>query len=164
MPEIQSPNSIRGEVWRSRSPTFRLFDFLRSSQQWPWQGEFTDADGKKHPMFFVGPLTRNHRPQASPGFPLLAQSLQKGVGLSREEKHSFQLVVLLIPEKLRVMGHFVKFSKETSKRLGPRSDDRLLSRKTVRSMAGAICGYDRPAEKTGRQWRDGLSALRNSPV
>ena len=137
MPEIQSPNSIRGEVWRSRSPTFRLFDFLRSRQQWPWQGEFTDADGKKHPMLFVGPLTRNHRPQASSGFPLLAQSLQKGVGLSREEKHSFQLVVLLIPEKLRVMGHFVKFSKETSKRLGPRWD--LAHDQTIGFYLAKLC-------------------------
>ncbi|MBC8288988.1 MAG: hypothetical protein H8E37_01610, partial [Planctomycetes bacterium] len=60
--------------------------------------------------------------QVSPGFPLLAQSLQTGVELASQDEHNFQLVVLLIPEKLRVMGHFVEFSNEATKRLGPRWD------------------------------------------
>lgn len=136
MPAVQPPASIRSEAWRSRSPTFRLFNFLRSRQEWPWQGEFTDAAGKKHPMLFVGPLTRAHRPQVSPGFPLLAQSLQQGVKLQGE--HKFQLVVLLIPEKLRVMGHCVDFSSETSKRLGPRWD--LPHNQTLSFYLARLCG------------------------
>ena len=122
MPSVQPPESVRGAAWKSRSPNFRLYEFLRSLQEWPWQGEFTDGAGRRHPMLFVGPLTRFHRPRVSPGFPFLAQSLQAGVELAGRDEGGFQRVVLLIPEKLRVMGHFVDFSSETSRRLGRRWD------------------------------------------
>jgi hypothetical protein len=120
MPSLQPPATIRSESWRSRSPSFRLFRYLRSLEPWPWEGTFRDSAGTNHPMLFVGPLTAAHRPRVNRGFPLMVASLEAGVQLSK--RSGIRLLVLLIPEKLRVMGHYVKFSEETQARLGPHWD------------------------------------------
>lgn len=135
MPDVLPPATVRSEVWKSRSPTWQLFRLLRSRERWPWQGEFTDGNGRKHPMLFVGPLTMAHRPRDTRGFPLLATALHKGILLA--EEHDFQLVLVLIPEKLRVMGHFVDFDETAARRLGPNWD--LPDDQTLGHYLGILC-------------------------
>lgn len=100
-------------AWKRRSPTHFLFKRLRRQESWPFNGTFRDAQGKTHPMFFSGPPDESIRPTGHPGWPLMAETLGKGAELLSERE--IELIVLLIPMKIRVMGPYVKFSEFTRK-------------------------------------------------
>ncbi|MCH7688937.1 MAG: hypothetical protein IH899_20055, partial [Planctomycetes bacterium] len=100
----------RFAAWKRRSPTYHLFKRLRKLEPWPYRGTFRDARGSVHPMLFIwSPPDESIRPAGHPGWPLMAETLGKGAALL--SKHDIELLVLLIPKKIRVMGPYVEFSQ-----------------------------------------------------
>lgn len=100
----------RLEGWKRRSPTRRAFDLVREAEPWPMAGSFDAADGETHSIRFlpVAPGPR-HTPADHPGWPVLEAALRRGARLLGERGVS--LLVVLVPMKLRAMGHQVAFSE-----------------------------------------------------
>jgi hypothetical protein len=93
----------RSDAWRARSPSHRIFATLRESKRnpWPKEGIFADAEGREHPMRFFYAPGRQQMPREHAGWPAFSNALIEGAALAREQ--GIELVVLLIPMKMRVM-------------------------------------------------------------
>ena len=102
------PKTTAGQIWMVRSPTYRLFDALSEHEPWPYAGIFCDRAGEYHSILFSNLLSYQQRPDMHRGWPLLVNDLREGHAILKER--SVRLVVTLIPMKLRVMGHYVRFS------------------------------------------------------
>lgn len=97
-----------GEVWSRRSPTHRLFDRLRVSPSWPLAGAFLDAAGREREVMFLPLLPgAEHSPVGHAGWPPIEAALRSGAAIL--EERGIELVVLLIPMKLRVLADSVSF-------------------------------------------------------
>jgi hypothetical protein len=97
------PTHMQG--WQRRSPSHLLFNLLRRDQSWPFRGDFMDGDGITHTLRFemsFPPDVRQH-----PGWPIIEFTLASGAQMLRE--NNIELVVLLVPRKLRVMAPFTDF-------------------------------------------------------
>ena len=93
------------EAWRRRSPTYLLFNLVRGEQPWPFSGDFVDRNGGEHTLRFE----MSFPPDASqhPGWPIVEYTLTSGAKILKEE--NIELVVMLIPRKLRVMAPSTDF-------------------------------------------------------
>lgn len=105
LPGFSKAQPTRVEAWRRRSPSRRLFHLVRGEQPWPFTGDFIDEQGIQHTLRFEMSLL----PDASqhPGWPVVEYSLTSGAQILQEQH--VQLVVLLIPRKLRVMAPVTDF-------------------------------------------------------
>lgn len=102
------PTTTDGQIWMARSPTHRLFEALSEYEPWPYEGTFRDSRGESHSILFSNILNQEQRPAGHPGWPLLLDTLHDGHVLLKDRR--IPLVIVLIPMKLRVMGHYVEFS------------------------------------------------------
>jgi hypothetical protein len=102
------PTTTDGQIWMARSPTHRLFVALSQHEPWPYEGTFRDSRGECHPVLFSNVLNQEQRPAGHPGWPLLLDTLHDGHVMLNDR--SIPLVIILIPMKLRVMGHYAEFS------------------------------------------------------
>jgi hypothetical protein len=110
----------RSEAWKKRSPSRQLFRLLRQSIPWPYSGTFHDATGQSHDILFSHPPDVNHSPVGHAGWPLMEAALREG---AREVLSSnTKLVLLLVPKKMRVLGHYVEFNAEVRRNLDPQWD------------------------------------------
>lgn len=105
LPGFSKAKPTRGEAWKRRSPTHLLLNLFRGEDQWPFTGEFTDADGKPHTLRFE----MSFPPNASehPGWPLIEHTITSGAQLLGQQ--DIRLIVMLIPRKLRVMAPATEF-------------------------------------------------------
>ena len=106
LPGFAKQERSRLEAWQRRSPTYLIFEAIgQREQSWPFRGDFRDRDGKQHTMLYemsFPPDTRTH-----PGWQIMEFSIMTGAQLLQANR--IQLVVLLIPRKLRVMAPFTDF-------------------------------------------------------
>lgn len=110
--------SSRGASWRSRSPTYRLLSLFRDVDPWPLQGMFRDASGTEYPIWFLASEpSGDQNPVRNPGTPLFGESIKQGVELLKSR--GIDVLVVLIPMKVAVMGHYVRFTRIPSP--GPKS-------------------------------------------
>ena len=110
----------RSEAWKKRSPSRRLFRLLRQSAPWPYSGTFHDSTGQSHDILFSSPPDVNHSPVGHDGWPLMEAALREGV---REVRSShIKLVLLMVPKKMRVLGHSVEFDAMARRNLAPQWD------------------------------------------
>lgn len=114
------PEELQAADWRQRSPTYQLFEWLRHREDWPYQGIFRDADGETHPMFFSGTVKPIQSPIENAGWAPLAEAIQAGAELLAGD--GIELLVVLVPIKLRVMGHHIEFSELAQQELGTEWD------------------------------------------
>ncbi len=99
----------KGQIsqWERFSLTWRLFCLLRTHRPWPLRGSFQDRAGQFHEVrFYDFPNPAVHSPVGHPGWPILAQALQEGAQLLRQEK--IPLILLLIPTKFRGLGSAIE--------------------------------------------------------
>ena len=96
----------RIQVWQRYSPSYILFNLLRTPTAWPLEGIFIDQNRQEHPMRFLGLPSRKQLPQGHPGWPLLSESIRQGQAIASAAQ--IRLVVLLIPMKARIMGHVMR--------------------------------------------------------
>ena len=96
----------RREVWKRRSPTYQLFDWVRRSDPWPLRGTFRDAENKIHPMCFLYVTGKEQLPKGNKGWPFIEKSLREGAQVLADK--GIDLIVMCIPMKIRVMGQYVE--------------------------------------------------------
>lgn len=96
----------RLDSWLQRSPTWKMFQTLRSPKVWHLKGKFRDRDGGIHEIRFLAKPGPNHTPGGNPGWPIMEESLREGATILKREK--IKLVVMLIPMKPRGMGPAVE--------------------------------------------------------
>lgn len=94
-------------AWKRRSPTHQLYVRYAAPYTWPYGGIFDDSQGRPVRMLFLTSPTADQRPDGHAGWPLLAGALRAGAAELQE--HGAQLIVLLIPMKIRVYGPHVVF-------------------------------------------------------
>jgi hypothetical protein len=109
----QTPISQQGRIerWKQRSPSYWLFDSLRTTETDDFFGTFLDSHNERHPMQFMYVPGEQQLPREHPGWRWLADSLRNGKKLLLE--NDIELIVLLIPMKMHVMGSYIDFSKDT---------------------------------------------------
>lgn len=97
---------LRSQAWQRRSPTHRIFDWLRrhDPHPWPFDGTFRDHDGVAQPVRFFNTPVLNYAARKHPGWPEFARALTEGAALCRSNR--MQLVLVLVPEKYRVLGPY----------------------------------------------------------
>lgn len=115
MPNFVPPSKVRSDAWQARSPTYRLFAACRRREPWPYSGFFRDADGKQHLILFGNLVSEQQTPTGNPGWPILERTVALGTELA--QLNGIKLVVVLIPMKVRAMGHYVEFSDLTKTHL-----------------------------------------------
>ncbi len=105
LPGFSKAKPTHLEAWRRRSPSRLLWTLLRREQPWPFSGDFIDGNGNQHTLRFEMSFPPNAR--AHPGWPIVEYTLTSGAKILNEQ--NIQLVVLLIPRKLRVMAPSTDF-------------------------------------------------------
>jgi len=128
----------RTQAWQQRSPTFRAFDQLRhhDPRPWPYDGWFRDHAGVEHPMRFLETPDLQGSLRDSFGWPTLAESLANGAALCRSNQ--IQLLVVLVPDKYRVMGPYTRFPNRTSPPPASTSDPSY--QQTLGGLLKSLCG------------------------
>ncbi|MFV1993941.1 MAG: hypothetical protein ACC661_00780 [Verrucomicrobiales bacterium] len=102
---VEPPETSARRQW---SPTHRLFDALRRRKAWPLAGAFRDAKGNEREVRFLPVLPgAEHSPSVHPGWATMAAALTEGAEILKAR--DIELVVVLIPMKLRVMAEHVDF-------------------------------------------------------
>ncbi|WP_437963547.1 GDSL-type esterase/lipase family protein [Sorangium sp. So ce260] len=96
--------------WKRRSPMFKLFALLRTRPE-ALGGRFRDAQGAWHPVRFLNVTGPDQSPAGHSGWPTFSSALERGLALCRE--HDARPVVLLVPNKFRVMGAFTELNETT---------------------------------------------------
>ena len=120
-PQLQPVvDSTRAAIWRRRSPAYLLFQRLKEPRPWPLRGLFRDSHGENHPLLFLKLPDRSNSPAGHIGWPLMAETLQEGVELLR--RNEVELLVLFIPQKIRVMGPYVEFNATIRDRMSQNWD------------------------------------------
>jgi hypothetical protein len=116
-PRLLAENLDRGRkrtiAWQQHSPTFRLFQLLlpHAPPSWPYRGIFRDATGTEHPIRFLKIPDLNASAQAHPGWSTFAKALAEGAELCRSNR--IQLLIVLVPDKYRVLGPYTRMSDPT---------------------------------------------------
>jgi hypothetical protein len=100
--------SLRSKAWKQRSPTYRLFDLLRTHNHrtWPYDGVFHDRAGKEYPVRFLNTPALNSSVVRHEGWDFSAHAIAEGAALCRSNQ--IQLVVILVPDKYRVLGPYTE--------------------------------------------------------
>ncbi len=140
------------DIWKHRSLSFRLFNWLREMPPWPTSGTFVDADGRRHAVAFLTVPGPEHCPRDNPGWQPFVDALKGGKALL-DEQH-VDLVVLLLPIKLRAIGHATELRPETLDQIGDDWD--LPEEETLATALAAIC------EKLGVPFIDATPTLREA--
>jgi hypothetical protein len=131
-----APALTRRDIWKERSPTWRLFAALRRPRRWPVGGTFRDRDGRVVPIRLLWLPGKDQSPVDHPGWPLLADSFREGARFLREEK--IALVILLIPDKARALAPRLQLDERLLARNGPDWD--LPEPQTLATHLRALCG------------------------
>jgi hypothetical protein len=105
LPGFSKSKPTQLEAWLRRSPTHRLYDLLHNDESWPFRGDFRDDEGRTHTVRFEMAFPANA--SEHPGWPIVEYSLAVGAQLLKEK--NIQLVVMLVPTKLRVMAPVTDF-------------------------------------------------------
>jgi hypothetical protein len=135
LPRDQANDSgARTKSWEQRSPTFRLFGWLRTPKPWALRGTFCDKAGRVHEVRFNAWLGRKNSPFQHEGWPLLEQSIREGAELLRQQ--NIRLIVVHIPLKIRVVGPWLDVS-EAAKRLRPSLE--MPPEATLAFYLGRLC-------------------------
>jgi hypothetical protein len=94
----------RGKAWEARSATYRIYDWLRPHPQkvWPYDGRFRDHAGVERTVRFMNIPRLDYVATNHSGWPILSQSLAEGAALCRS--NHIQLVIVLVPQKYRILG------------------------------------------------------------
>lgn len=98
------------DAWQKRSPTYRLFCLLRDHPVWWMKGSFVDGKGDTIEIRFRSIPDYHHSPDQHPGWPAIASALSKGK--AELDENQARLLVVLVPMKVRVVGHFVTFEED----------------------------------------------------
>jgi hypothetical protein len=106
--EQTNDGGARTQSWERRSPTFRLFSWLRTPKPWTLSGTFCDKAGQDHEVRFSCWILQQHIPVNHAGWPLLEQSIKDGAKLLRD--HQIRLIVVHIPVKIRVVEPWLRLS------------------------------------------------------
>lgn len=123
----------RADLWRQRSPTYQLFSRLKP---WPYRGTFTEREGKGQQVWFLPvPLESPAKEEYQPGWPILENSIRQGAALLRTQ--NIDLTVLLMPDKVRVMGPFCPDLEKNGKRVRAGWD--LPEDKALAAYLGRLC-------------------------
>ena len=125
----------RGDAWQRRSPTYRLFEYLQQHEPWPLAGTFRDSNGGQQHIRFRFIPSENMRASTHRGWPIVADSLRQGAELLKAE--GIELVVFVIPMKIRMLGHSTEFS-ESAKRITGENWD-FLPAETLAEHLAAYC-------------------------
>ncbi len=123
------------DIWKHRSLSYRLFNYLRSTPQWPTSGIFVDANGVQHPVAFLSVPGPEHSPRNHAGWQPFAEAIEKGKALLDEQ--GIDLIVLLLPIKLRAIGHATELSPSTLDEIGRDWD--LAEQDTLSVHLAALC-------------------------
>jgi len=127
--------SARADAWKKRSPSYRVFTLLQRRAPWPLSGTFRAADGQIHPIRFYDKPEPKHTPLRSPGWPVMVDAITEGAALLKQENS--RLIVVLIPMKIRAMGHAVTWSEEAQTKLGWNWE--LPPFNTLAAQVGGLC-------------------------
>lgn len=127
--------SSRADAWQKRSPSYRLFTLLRHRAPWPLSGTFRAADGQLHPIRFYDKPEQKHKPLRNHGWPIMSDAISEGAALLKQEQ--VRLIVVLIPMKIRAMGHAVNWSEEAKAKLGRNWE--LPPFNTLAAQLGGLC-------------------------
>jgi hypothetical protein len=105
LPGFSKAKPTQREAWQRRSPTQILFKLCGTESPWPFSGDFQDNSGTQHTIRFE----MSFPPDAGqhPGWMLVEQTL--AMGAQTLKANDVQLVVLMIPTKLRVMAPHTDF-------------------------------------------------------
>ncbi len=99
------------EAWQRRSPSQHLFELLRQPRPWPLAGTFRDSIGLSHEVRFLpvlpGADNSNISPVGHPGWPTMTSALREGAKILKDR--GIELIVVLIPMKVRVMAEHTAF-------------------------------------------------------
>lgn len=99
----------RGEAWKRRSLVWRLARSIGASP-WPLSGLFCDAKGRSQRFLFLPMLPGSPQsPVGNNGWPIVAEAIEQGASILKQQ--NIQLVVVLVPMKLRVMADYIKFDE-----------------------------------------------------
>lgn len=133
--EIDDSWSARAAAWQKRSPSYRVFTLLRRRAPWPLSGTFRTADGQIHPVRFYDKPEAKHQPIRHPGWLVMADSITDAAKLLKQQ--DIRLIVVLIPMKIRAMGHAIVWSDEAKARLGRNWE--LSPFNTLATQLGGLC-------------------------
>lgn len=105
LPGFSKAKPTASEAWRRRSPTQILYQLCRTDSPWPFSGTFQDEAGAEHTLRFEMSFPADARQH--PGWPIIAETLAMGARLLKA--NDVQLIVVMIPDKLRVMAPHTDF-------------------------------------------------------
>lgn len=133
--DVPESRPSRREAWRQRSPTHLLFDRLRTPKVWSLEGTFRTSDGRDHAVRFLDVPSAHHMPRLHAGWPLLVESYREGVALARSAR--VEVMFLLVPIKLRVLGDVVTLTPRALRDLPP--DWSIPHHESVAAHLEALC-------------------------
>jgi hypothetical protein len=127
---------LRSKAWEQRSPTYRLFDLLRkrTPRSWPYDGVFRDHSGVEHRIRFMNTPLLNYAASTHLGWPMFSRSLAEGAALCHSNQ--IQLLVVLVPEKYRVLGPHTKMLDPEIAHF-----DETAARASAESLAGSLKSF-----------------------
>lgn len=140
------------DVWRHRSLSYRLFNYLRSTPPWSVSGTFVDTKGIRHPVAFLTVPGPQHSPRNNAGWQPFADALVAGKAILDEQ--NIDLIVLLLPIKLRAIGYATELSPSTLVEIGRDWD--LAEQDTLSMQLAALC------EELNVPYIDATPALREA--
>jgi hypothetical protein len=102
----------RQQAWQQHSPSHWLFSALRRHEpnHWPFHGQFSTAAGAEVTVRFLSSPGLGAPAQGHPAWDAFCQPLLAGAALGRSNQ--FQLLVLHLPDKFRVLGPHTRFPPE----------------------------------------------------
>ncbi len=112
----------RTDAWKRRSLTNRLFEYLQQREPWPLAGTFRDSSGGQQQIRFRFIPSDNMRASTHSGWPIVADALRQGAELLKAK--GIELVVFVIPMKIRMLGQSVRFSESAKQITGKKWDFR----------------------------------------
>jgi hypothetical protein len=106
----------RFQAWQRRSPTYWLFSLVRRTElhPWPFTGTFRDGHGTEYSVRFHVSSGLTQSASGHPGWEGFSQALIQGADICRSNK--IQLLLVLIPDKFRVLGDYSRFPNQVTAR------------------------------------------------
>lgn len=102
------------QAWQGRSLTYRLFNQLRHRdlRDWPLAGYFKTNEGKERMVRFFETPGMQLPARGNSAWPGFSKPIEEAAGLCRS--NNIQLLIVLIPDKLRVIGPHTRFEPQVA--------------------------------------------------
>lgn len=131
------PEQRRRLAWQRRSPTYRVFSLLRKPTLNPrlFSGNFQGSEDHEQPVRFLYSSGLDKAAVGNPGWGGLTNALAKGIELCRSNQ--IQVLVVLIPDKFRVLRDCTRFTPALARKLAQLPG--LTAKPSFGTMVEAFC-------------------------